>query len=178
MSEGPRYYGLYRATVINNIDPLQRGRIQVIASDATGIVPTTWAEPCVPMAGIQQGIYTVPIIGAGVWVQFENGDPDYPVWTGGWWGSAAEVPVLALAGNPAMPNIVLQTTLQNAIVISDLPGPTGGIMLKSTTGATIIVNDVGITIQNGKGASIALLGPAINIIGTPVTVNAGALVVT
>jgi uncharacterized protein involved in type VI secretion and phage assembly len=178
MSEGPRYYGLYRATVVNNIDPLQRGRIQVIASDATGIIPTTFAEPCVPMAGLQQGIYTVPIIGSGVWIQFENGDPDYPVWTGGWWGSAAEVPALALAGNPAMPNIVLQTTLQNAIVISDLPGPTGGIMLKSTTGATIIVNDIGITIQNGKGASITLAGPAINIIGSPVTVNAGALVVT
>lgn len=178
MSEGPRYYGLYRATVANNIDPLQRGRIQVIASDATGIVPTTWCEPCMPMAGIQQGIYTVPIIGSGVWIQFENGDPDQPVWMGGWWGSAAEVPVLALAGNPVMPNIVLQTTLQNAIMISDVPGPTGGILLKSMTGATIMVNDVGITIQNGKGASITLVGPAINIIGSPVTVNAGALVVT
>ena len=54
---------------------------------------------------------------------------------------AAEVPALALAGNPASPSIVLQTSLQNAIVISDLPGPTGGIMLKSTTGASIIVND-------------------------------------
>jgi uncharacterized protein involved in type VI secretion and phage assembly len=178
MSEGARHYGLYRATVVNNIDPLQRGRIQVIASDATGIVPTTWCEPCMPMTGIQQGFYTVPIIGSGVWIQFENGDPDQPVWMGGWWGSAAEVPALALLGNPAMPNIVLQTTLQNAIVISDLPGPQGGILLKSLTGATIMVNDVGITIQNGKGASITLAGPAINIIGTPVTVNAGALVVT
>jgi hypothetical protein len=55
--------------------------------------------------------------------------------------------------------------------VSDLPGPTGGIMLKSTTGATIIVNDTGIYIQNGKGASIVMVGPT-------VTVNAGALVVT
>jgi uncharacterized protein involved in type VI secretion and phage assembly len=176
--EGPRYYGLYRATVVNNIDPLQRGRIQVIATDATGLVPTTWCEPCVPMAGIQQGIYTVPIIGAGVWIQFENGDPDQPVWIGGWWGSAAEVPALALLGNPATPNIVLQTTLQNTILISDVPGPTGGIMLKSTTGAFILVNDTGITIQNGKGAVITLIGPAISIVGSPVTTNAGALVVT
>ena len=178
MSEGPRYYGLYRATVVNNIDPLQSGRIQVIAADATGVIPSSWAMPCVPMAGIQAGIYTVPVIGAGVFIQFEGGDPDYPVWVGGWWGSAAEVPVLALAGNPASPSIVLQTTLQNTISISDVPGPTGGIMLKSTTGATIIVNDIGITIQNGKGASITLTGPAINIIGSPVTTNAGALVVT
>ena len=89
--EGPRYFGLYRATVVSNLDPLRRGRIMVVATDATGITPTTWAEPCVPMAGIQQGIYTLPIIGAGVWIQFENGDPDYPVWIGGWWGSTAEV---------------------------------------------------------------------------------------
>ena len=65
---------------------------------------------------------------------------------------------------------MLQTTLQNTLVISDLPGPTGGIMLKSTTGATIIVNDTGIYIQNGKGASIVMAGPT-------VTINNGALVV-
>ena len=78
---------------------------------------------------------------------------DYPIWSGCWYGSAAEVPALALAGIPVSPNIVLQTAAQNAIVISDLPGPTGGIMLKSATGATLIVNDTGIYIQNGKGAS-------------------------
>jgi hypothetical protein len=80
------------------------------------------------------------------------------------------VPALALAGIPVSPNIVLQTSAQNAIVISDVPGPTGGIMLKSTTGATLIVNDTGIYIQNGKGAAITLVGPA-------VTINNGALAV-
>lgn len=116
------------------------------------------------------GEYMIPQIGAGVWVEFEQGDPDYPIWSGCWYGSAAEVPALALAGNPVSPNIVLQTGLQNSIVISDLPGPTGGIMLKSTTGATIIVNDTGIYIQNGKGASLVMVGPS-------VTINNGALVV-
>ena len=116
------------------------------------------------------GVYMVPPIGAGVWVEFEQGDPDYPIWTGCYYGSAAEVPALALAGNPASPSIVLQTTAQNTLVISDLPGPTGGIMLKSTTGATLIVNDTGIYIQNGKGASLIMTGPT-------VTVNNGALAV-
>ena len=126
--------------------------------------------PCFPFAGKQMGMYVVPQVGAGVWVEFEQGDPDYPIWTGCYCGTAAEVPALALAGNPASPNIVLQTTAQNGLVISDLPGPTGGIMLKSTTGATIIVNDTGIYIQNGKGASLVMTGPT-------VTVNNGALVV-
>jgi hypothetical protein len=170
MREGPKYYGIYRGTVINNVDPLFLGRIMATVPDAGGIIPSTWATPCVPLAGKQMGTFMVPQIGAGVWIQFEAGDPDRPVWTGGWWGVAAEVPVLALAGVPGDPNIVIQTTLQNAIVVSDLPGPTGGIMLKSTTGATIIVNDTGIYIQNGKGASIVMVGPS-------VTVNAGALVV-
>jgi uncharacterized protein involved in type VI secretion and phage assembly len=170
MSESARYYGIYRGTVVNNVDPMQIGRIMVIVTDVGSITPSTWAMPCAPITGKQMGAFMVPQIGATVWVQFEGGDPDKPVWTGGFWGDAAEVPVLALAGVPGDPNIVLQTTLQNSVVISDLPGPTGGIMLKSTTGATIIVNDTGIYIQNGKGASIVMVGPS-------VTINAGALVV-
>ena len=170
MKSGPKYYGIYRGTVSNNIDPMQIGRILAIVPDVGSITPSTWVTPSVPLAGKQMGTFMVPQIGAGVWIQFEGGDPDKPVYTGGWWGIAAEVPALALAGVPGDPNIVIQTTLQNAIVVSDLPGPTGGIMLKSTTGATIIVNDTGIYIQNGKGASIIMTGPT-------VTINAGALVV-
>jgi uncharacterized protein involved in type VI secretion and phage assembly len=170
MKAGNKYFGVYRGTVVNNIDPLQTGRIMVIVPDVGSVIPSTWAMPCVPFAGKQAGAFMVPQIGSGVFVQFEAGDPDRPVWMGGWWGDAAEVPALALAGVPGDPNIVLQTTLQNAVVVSDLPGPTGGIMLKSTTGATIIVNDTGIYIQNGKGASIVMVGPS-------VTINAGALVV-
>ncbi|MFP5261559.1 MAG: phage baseplate assembly protein V [Blastocatellia bacterium] len=165
-----KFYGKYRGTVINNIDPLQIGRIMVMVPDLGDIIPSSWAMPCVPIAGKQMGTFMVPQVGAGVWVEFEQGDPDYPIWVGGYWGIAAEVPVLALAGVPASPNIVLQTTAQNAIVISDLPGPTGGIMLKSTTGATIIVNDTGIYIQNGKGASLIMVGPS-------VTINNGALAI-
>jgi uncharacterized protein involved in type VI secretion and phage assembly len=170
MKESPRFYGVYRGTVVTNIDPLQLGRITAIVPDVGGAIPTTWAMPCVPLAGKQMGTFMVPQVGSGVFMQFEAGDPDRPVWVGGWWGTAAEVPALASAGVPGDPNIVIQTTLQNAIVVSDLAGPTGGIMLRSTTGATIIVNDTGIYIQNGKGASIVMTGPT-------VTVNNGALIV-
>jgi hypothetical protein len=165
-----QYFGKYRGSVLNNVDPMQIGRLQVVVPDVSGVIPSTWAMPCFPIAGKQMGAYVIPQIGAGVWVEFEQGDLDYPVWTGCYYGSAAEVPALAFAGVPASPNIVVQTTAQNSLVLSDLPGPTGGIMLKSTTGATIIVNDTGIYIQNGKGASIVMTGPT-------VTVNNGALVV-
>ena len=44
----------------------------------------------------------MPPIGAGVWIEFERGDPDYPIWVGGYWGSAAETPVASTAGPPAL----------------------------------------------------------------------------
>jgi len=166
-----KFFGKYRGTVINNIDPLQMGRIQAIVPDVSSVVPTSWAMPCVPLAGIQNGILALPIIGSGVWIEFEQGDPDYPIWVGCYWGSAAEIPALSRIAPPVVPSITLQTPLQNGIIISDVPGPTGGIMLKSTTGASIIVNDTGIYIQNGKGASIVMVGPS-------VTINQGAMLIT
>jgi uncharacterized protein involved in type VI secretion and phage assembly len=174
-----KFYGKYRGTVVNNLDPMQLGRIQVMVPDVLGLSVSSWAMPCVPIAGKQQGIFVLPQIGAGVWVEFEQGELDYPIWVGGFWGMAAEVPALALAPPPPPPgqNIVVQTTGQNTLLLSDVPGPTGGIMLKTTTGAMILMNDVGVTITNGKGASIMMNGPAITITGTPVNINNGALTV-
>jgi hypothetical protein len=169
-SNSRRYFGKYRATVVNNVDPLQIGRIQVICPDVSSLVPTTWAMPCVPVAGLNMGMFTVPPPASGVWIEFEQGDPDFPIWVGGYWGVAAEVPLLAHIVPPAVPGITLQTTLKNGIVVSDTPGPTGGILIQTTTGAMISVSDVGIIISNGKGAVISMLGPAVDI-------NAGALTV-
>jgi Type VI secretion system/phage-baseplate injector OB domain len=187
MKEGTtnRYYGKYRGTVVNNFDPERRGRIQAIVPDVQGLTPITWALPCVQIAGKQQGSFHVPQMGAAVWIEFEQGNPDYPIWVGGFWGLAAEVPTSALMEPlPAGDNIVFQTTLQHTIAISDAvplpvtgplpsPGPvgTGGITLRSPSGAVIVVNDAGIFINNGKGASIELLGPSVMI-------NKLALVVT
>ena len=165
-----KYYGKHRGMVLNNIDPMLMGRLLVQVPDVLGLGTSSWAMPCVPVAGPQMGVYVLPLIGAGVWIEFEGGDPDHPIWTGGFWGSSAEVPPLAFAGLPVSPSMVFQTSGQNTVAISDLPGPTGGIMLKSLTGASIIVNDTGIYIQNGKGASITMVGPS-------VTINNGALTI-
>lgn len=169
------YYGKYRGTVLQNVDPEQRGRLQLTIPDVLGPIPSSWAEPCVPLAGPTgppMGVYMVPPIGAGIWVEFEHGDPDHPIWVGCRWGAQSDVPTMAKAGNPADPNIIIQSLLQHSIMISDVPPSpvTGGIILKSTTNAMIVVNDSGIYIDNGKGASIMLVGPN-------VTINKGALVV-
>jgi uncharacterized protein involved in type VI secretion and phage assembly len=164
------YFGKYRGMVLVNVDPMQMGRLQVQVPDISGLLPSSWAMPCFPVTGKQMGMWVLPVIGAGVWVEFEQGDPDYPIWTGCFPGSTADVPALALAGNPVSPSIVLQTGLQNTLMISDMPGPAGGILLKTATGAMIAINDTGITISNGKGATIAMVGPSVNV-------NAGALTV-
>ena len=165
-----KFYGKYRGTVINNIDPMQIGRIQAMVPDVSSLIPTSWAMPCLPVGGLQMGMFTVPPISAGVWIEFEQGDPDYPIWTGCFYGTAADVPALALTAPPPVSAITLQTMLQNGLIISDVPGPTGGIIIKSTTGALIMVNDTGITISNGKGAIITMIGNIVDI-------NAGALTV-
>ena len=184
MSEGGEYFGKYRGTVVQNIDPERRGRLQLLVPDVLSLIPSTWAEPCVPLAGPTgppMGVYMVPPIGAGVWVEFEHGNPNKPIWVGCRWGAPSDIPLAAQAGNPADPNIVMQSLLQQSIIISDLPPavpppvmppapPTGGIILRSTTGASIVVNDAGVFISNGKGATINMVGPTI-------TINNGALVV-
>ncbi|HXT63368.1 MAG TPA: phage baseplate assembly protein V [Pyrinomonadaceae bacterium] len=187
MSDGAKkFFGKYRGTVVQNIDPMMIGRVMVSVPDVLGPIPTSWAMPCVPLAGKLEGTFMVPQIGAGVWVEFEQGDPDYPIWVGGFWGLPAELPAASLIP-PAIPpgqNIVIQTTLQHLLAISDapplpmmapIPAPappgTGGIVLRSPTGAMIVVNDTGIYINNGKGASIEMVGPS-------VMVNKVALVIT
>jgi hypothetical protein len=168
----PQYLGKYRGVVVNNVDPEQLGRIMALVPDVSTVMPTTWALPCLPVLGLQMGVFTVPPIGAGVWIEFEQGDPDYPIWVGCFPGSLADVPAAAKLVPPGVPGITLQTILQNSLVVSDTPPSpaTGGIVLKSATNAMIVVNDSGIYINNGKGAMITLVGPT-------VTINNGALVV-
>jgi uncharacterized protein involved in type VI secretion and phage assembly len=167
---GQKHYGKFRGTVVNNVDPKQIGRIQVMVPDVSNVAISSWALPCMPWGGIQMGMFCVPLVGAGVWVEFEQGDPDYPIWTGCYWGSAAETPSGAKLVPPVVPGITLQTPTQNMIQISDVPGPTGGIQLRTRLGAMISITDVGITITNGLGATIMLAANTVDI-------NSGALTV-
>lgn len=168
--ETQRFYGKYRGVCINNLDPERRGRIQAMVPDVTGSIPTSWALPCVPVAGPGMGFYAVPPMNASVWIEFEGGNPDHPIWSGGFWDSMAEVPALAQAVLPGTAAFVLQTTATNALVISDMPGPTGCVMIQLVSGATVMINVINIVINNGKGAVITMTGNMVDV-------NTGALTV-
>src|SRR4051794_32339148 len=161
-----KYAGKYRGTVVNNIDPMKQGRIQAQVADVLALTPSTWANPCLPLAGVQAGLFTIPPVGAGVWIEFEQGDINHPIWLGGFWGSAATVPALAQATPPGLDNLTIQTTGQHTLMLSDLPGPTGGILIKHRLGAMISISEQGIIISNGQGATITMTGPTVAVNGT------------
>lgn len=174
-----QYFGKYRGTVINNIDPKGEGRVQVIVPDIQVTPLLHWAVLAAPVAGIQNGMYAVPPIGSGVFVEFERGDIDYPICAASFWGSSAEIPRMGKAvQKPILSSLALQTPTQNGITISDMPaGDTGGIQIKTTFGAKISITTGQIKIDNGMGASIEMLGPTIKIKGLQVDINDGALTV-
>lgn len=171
MTSGPRHYGKYRATVLNNLDPMLRGRIQVQLGDRYGPFPSTWAEPAFPFAGKGAAMVALPQMGSSVWIEFEAGDSDYPIWSGAFWPEEeAGFPPLALAGaTPASPNIHFQTVSGNSVTLSD--NPAQQVFVKTAGGAMITIGAAGITITNGQGASIAMVGPS-------VIINNGALTIT
>ena len=78
------YYGKYRGTVVDNLDPMTRGRLRVTVPAVLG-PEQVWAMPCVPYAGPNLGFYFLPENGTGVWVEFEAGEISYPIWSGFFW---------------------------------------------------------------------------------------------
>jgi len=160
-----QFVGKYRGTVVNNIDPLGQGRIQAIVPDVSSLVPTSWCVPCLP-----PGHSFTPMIGAGVWVEFEQGDPDFPIWTGCYPGSAlpTDVPIASKLTPPGVPQSTIGTPLQHSITVSDSPAT--GIMMKTPGTAMISITDAGgIIITNGV-AAITMQGPTVTIVGNVVVV--------
>ncbi|HET6611386.1 MAG TPA: phage baseplate assembly protein V, partial [Kofleriaceae bacterium] len=79
-----RYVGKYRGTVVDNADSTGRGRLKVKVPAVLGEL-ALWAMPCVPYAGQKVGLYCLPEPETGVWVEFEAGDPSFPIWVGCFW---------------------------------------------------------------------------------------------
>jgi len=158
-------FGKYRGKVENNIDPMQLGRLQVSVPDVLGANRLGWAMPCVPYAGPGVGFFALPPLGANVWVEFEGGKIDFPIWSGCFW-SAGQVPV-----KPTTPFVVALQTQSVSLKLVDLPGA-GGFTLEVkppavATPLKLAFTSAGIEIQNGKNS--------IKLTPVSVTINDGAL---
>ena len=80
-----KYYGKYRAKVVDVNDPERRGRIRVQCPSVLGTHKSAWCEPCIPYATDFAGDYYVPPVNEAIWVEFEEGDVNKPIWNGGWY---------------------------------------------------------------------------------------------
>lgn len=162
------FYGKYRGKVAANVDPNKLGRLQVSVPAVLGEGRTSWAMPCVAFAGPSVGLFLLPPVGANVWVEFEAGDPDYPIWSGCFWGSG-EVPA-----DPATEDVKLLKTTGITLQLSDVSG-SGGVKLDVdspgvSSALSLVMDKSGIELKNGS--STVLLS------SSSVSVNDGALEVT
>ena len=168
-----RFFGKYRGSVYENVDPLLQGRLILRVPDVFGILPSSWALPCVPMAGPTMGTsFVPPPVGSSVWVEFEQGDPQYPIWVGCFWDPPTTPGKLALlTGVSPLPSITMETAT-SGIGISDTPTlpPAGGnVLLYAALGATSIsLNPAGVTIT---APTVKIVTPSFTINGAQFTVT-------
>lgn len=160
-----RYFGMYRGTVQNNLDPLMQARLQVSVPSVSGASDLSWAMPCTSYGGSNVGFFALPPVGTNVWIQFEEGDAASPIWMGVFWDGLTLPPA-----SPALELMKVFKTDGITVTITDAPGA-AQFELETTMGAKVTIGPSGIEINNGMGASIMLQGPQ-------VSVNNGALEVT
>lgn len=146
------FFGKYRGTVSDNADPTNRGRLKVKVPAVLGSVES-WAMPCVPYAGKSVGFYSLPEQGTGVWVEFEAGDPSFPIWTGCFWGDnelpdqgGAAIKIwktekLTLRMDDNGDELKLETTSGSKVTLkSDIQSESGGA--RHTVGSSGVVSEL------------------------------------
>lgn len=131
-----RVWGKHRGKVVDNVDPQKRGSVQVLVPAVLGET-ALWAMPCVPYAGKDVGFFAIPPVDASVWVEFENGRTDHPIWAGCFWEQGE------IADADAAPDIAFFRTDGAVIRIE----ASGTIEIETTGGAKITMTGTEITLE-------------------------------
>jgi hypothetical protein len=153
-----RFFGKYRGIVTSNTDPLSLGRLQALVPEVLGESPSSWALPCTPYAGTGAGQFTIPPVGAGVWIEFEAGNVSRPIWAGCWW-STGEVP-MDENGTPAQPTTKILRTDFGLILAMDDTAQT--ITLSDAAGLNLMrIKVLEGTIQIQSAVKVVLEAPLI-----------------
>jgi hypothetical protein len=173
--EDGRFDGTYQGVVVSNVDTLGLGRLLVRVGDLLGDEPV-WASASTAAPSMS----VVPLINSGVWVEFQDGDLSRAVWTGFRQDVRQEGSPVANSILPGVPQIVLGTPQpavgampQNYLLITEQPGPTGGIQLQiqGPSGPYIKMNETGIELSCGPGLA------SIRLTGTSVVINNGTFII-
>lgn len=153
-------FGRYRGVVVNNQDPLGTARVQLKVPAVLGETISGWALPSLPLAGMQTAIYALPQVGDSVWVEFEAGDPNRPIYVGGFWNNSSQLPPEVLA---APNSVVLDSSGHCRLILCDTSN--SGITLETPGGTRIAISDGSIVLSTGQGAILELSGDSVLLNG-------------
>jgi len=177
-----RFFGKYRGWVVDNEDPTRLGRLRLSVPSVLGPdVVTGWASPCTPYGGAaNQGLFLVPERDAGVWVEFEEGDLEFPIWVGTFWtqpdeGSQVPLPNDAdgaeVSELPDVPTCkTIKTLKKHTLQFEDADGAEGILLREGSAGHLVTLNADGITLTDASGNKVVLGSKSITL--TDATGNA------
>jgi phage baseplate assembly protein gpV len=172
-----KFYGVTTGRVINPIDPLIMGRVQVQLPFIDALDLSPWARVATPMVGQMAGNYFIPNLGDEVLVAFEHGDVNAPYILGCLWTAMAPPPlpsplpqircIRTLTGNQIVftelpPSVTIQTAPTPPAVLPSPPSPTGPYQ-------TISMNPAGV--QIATPTMVSLLVGTTSVVVTPAAVN-------
>jgi uncharacterized protein involved in type VI secretion and phage assembly len=164
-----RFYGKYRGLVVENADPEKLGRLKLSVPSVLGNdVVTGWAMPCVPYGGdANQGFLFIPEVGAGVWVEFEEGDLEFPIWVGTFWskpGGDSELPKPNKPDGEEQDSVqdtptskIIKTKQGHTIQLEDKDGEEMVTIVEATNGQVITMNKDGIKVTDGANGNNIIL---------------------
>lgn len=150
-----RYYGKYRGFVIDNADPENRARLKLVVPSLLGEAETSWALPCLPFGGLaDQGLFMVPEVDAQVWVEFEEGNLSYPIWTGTFWQQSGDAPSEVTGPEPTAR--IIKTPSGHLLHFEDKSGEER-VSLKHNSAAELLIDEEGtLSLTDKNGARITL----------------------
>ena len=148
------YYGKYRGVVVDNADPERTGRLRLLVPSVLGATTTSWAPPVLPFGGTPDvGLFCVPEVDAAVWVEFEEGRLDHPLWTGAQW-PAGQASGDQAVGDPA--KRVLQSASAHRLELDDTTGAEQ-VLLRHAGGARLAIDHQGtVVVEDGAGGTLTM----------------------
>lgn len=163
---GP-FLGKFRGTVDSNVDPSGLARLSVTVPEVLA-AEKVWAMPCVPYAGKDVGFFALPPKGASVWIEFENGDPNYPIWVGCFW-QKGEVPA-----KPAVPDTKMLKVEGIELKLSSAKNA-GGVTLTVGSPAVSVPSKV---VIDSSGVNVTVKDAKVTITPTQIQLKLSSTTVT